>query len=229
MKKYTLDKFVRKLIKRDYLTVKTQFKLQIDENPEGPSETVTRSELNNTPALLAPVQEVFIKYDWDPQRHILAKIDEGGILFLIARDEIIKKYKEAYGDNGKKDVDAHYEISIVCKALPYIYLDSFIYQEDYIRFENFESLLTYHNTCMGSVNYNNALKYIEEHRRELARKYSGKEDGVLMHESMNAHKILEIIVSKLCGFKVGITADTYSKAQTIYVIKMVVTDAPNLC
>ena len=224
-KKYTLDRFVKKLIKRDYLTVNTKFRLSVDKD----TLLVSRSSLNNTPALLAPVVEVSIKYDWDPQRHTLAKVDELGVLFMISRDDIIRKYKKAYGDNGKKDVDSHYEITIVCKLLPYIYLDSFLYQEDYLRYENFESLLSFHNTCMGSVNYLNSIKYIEEHRKELIKKYAGKEDGVLIHTSFNAHKILEIIISKLCGFKVEITADNYSKAQTIYVIKMVKVSAPDLC
>ena len=96
----------------------------------------------------------------------------------------------------------------------------------------YNSLVHYINhdvAQMGSVNYQNAIKYVSEHRKELIKKYAGKEDGILIHESMNDHKVLEIILSKICGFKVEITADTYSKAQTIYIIKMVKVNAPNLC
>ena len=198
MKTYTLEQLLSKLIKRKYIENKTQIKIEVDKDVTKTS----RSSLYNEESilLLAPVIDVYISIGYMDDRRRLLSITDSGIDYLITTDSIEEDVNELFG-NKLKDVYSGYILTFVCRKLPAVFLDSFLYREGFMHPDIYLALMRHKNTIMNSITYSECVHWINKHKNYVIKKYGIKKENA-ENKSPTADILLADAVSIVTGFRV---------------------------
>lgn len=217
MTKFTLEKILKKLIKRNFISNQSYFDLQIGDD----IKNVCRGELNNKIELLAPVDYVFITYN--NVRKNLIEIDNYNLSYPLTLEEIKKDLYKYYKVNVN-DITEKAIIKVVCKKLPNIFLESFLYKEDIISCEIYNTLLKHHNTILNIEAYKYCIDYIKKNKKILIKQYSliplkQEFSNSKVNCNLNPVEMLEKILSIICEFNIKIRKSHDYAGTDFYIIE----------
>lgn len=200
MKTYTLEQLLSKLIKRNYIKNQTKFKVEFGND----KIEATKASLYHDKSilLLAPVTDVYISIGYSNDRKRFLDITDSGIEYKFAIASLEKAVNEMF-ENKLEDVCSGYILTFVCRKLPDIFLNSFLYKEGFMHPNVYSALVKYKNTIMNYDRYSKCLYYINKHKNALNKQYGFKADN----EPKTAEKMLADVLSIIVGFKVLLRDD----------------------
>lgn len=217
MKTITLETILKKLIRQNLINYKSILKINYDELPYSKAVNIECKKLTNS-ILSLPVLDIYVGWGDILGIKQYAKLDKTPIEFRFTHDDIVDNAKKEKYINSERLNDGYF-FYIVLKKLPHKYLKSYIYQENFVNYSLFLTLLNYKNTIMTEDTYNKALNYIKRNKKTICKKYNIKPnyDGKLKIE----HVILEKSISKICGFDIRIRKVEHGviKLTTTYIIE----------
>ena len=195
VKTYTLEQVLSKLIKRKYIKNQTKIKVEV----EGKMLEASKASLYHDESilLLAPVTDVYISMGYSNDRKRFLDVTDSGIKYNFTIDSLEKAVNEIF-ENKLEDVCSGYILTFVCRKLPDIFLNSFLYKEGIMHSDIYSALVQYKNAIMNYDHYSKCLHYINKHKNALNKQYGFKADS----EIKTAEKMLEDILSIVVGFKV---------------------------
>lgn len=217
MKTYTLEQVLKELTNRKYLEPKSKIRINIDDDVY--KTNVYSLHRNDSSLLLAPVMEVYISIGDTNDRRRLLIIWDYRIDYLVTTASIKKAVNEMFGDK-LDSVYSGYTLTFICRKLPDIFLDSFLYQEGFMSPDVYLTLTRYRNTIMSGTMYSKCMYWIKKHKKYVIKQYRLKIKGV-DDEAQDASKLLEDVVSIVAGFKVQIRAGVDGVLNGYFVIEAV--------
>lgn len=200
MKTYTLEKVLSKLIKRNYIKNQTKFKVEFGND----TIEATKASLYHDKSilLLAPVTDVYISMGYSNDRKRFLDVTDSGIEYNFTIAILEKAVNEMF-ENKLEDVCSGYILTFICRKLPDVYLNSFLYKEGLMHPDIYSALVHYKNTIMNYDHYSKCLYYINKHKNALNKQYGFKADS----ETKTEDKMLADVLSIVVGFKVSLRDD----------------------
>ena len=198
MKTYTLERVLSKLIKRKYIKNQTKIKVEVGDK----TLEVSKASLYHDKSILlqTPVTDVYISMGYSNDKKRFLDITDSGIKYKFTIAKLEKVVNEIF-ENKLEDVCSGYILTFVCRKLPDVYLNSFLYKEGLMHPDIYSALVQYKNTIMNYYHYSKCLDYINKHKNALNKQYGFKTESA-GNEPKTADKMLADVLSIIVGFKV---------------------------
>ena len=193
VKTYTLEQVLSKLIKRKYIKNQTKIKVEVGDK----TLEASKASLYHDKSILlqTPITDVYILMGYSNDKKRFLNITDSGIKYKFTLASLEKAVNEIF-ENKLEDVCSGYILTFVCRKLPDIFLNSFLYKEGIIHPDIYSALVQYKNTIMNYHHYSKCLYYINKHKNALNKQYGFKT------EAKTADEMLADVLSIIVGFKV---------------------------
>ena len=198
MKTYTLERVLSKLIKRKHIKNQTKIKVEVGDK----TLEVSKASLYHDKSILlqTPVTDVYISMGYSNDKKRFLDITDSGIKYKFTIAKLEKVVNEIF-ENKLEDICSGYILTFVCRKLPDVYLNSFLYKEGLMHPDIYSALVQYKNTIMNYYHYSKCLHYIDKHKNTLNKQYGFKTEPA-GNEPKTADKMLADVLSIIVGFKV---------------------------
>ena len=203
MKTYTLEQVLSKLIKRKYIKNQTKIKVEVGDK----TLEASKASLYHDKSILlqTPVTDVYVSMGYSNDKKRFLDITDSGIKYKFTIAKLEKVVNEIF-ENKLEDICSGYILTFVCRKLPDVYLNSFLYKEGLMHPDIYSALVQYKNTIMNYYHYSKCLHYINKHRNALNKQYGFKTEPA-GNEPKTADKMLADVLSIIVGFKVLLRDD----------------------